>query len=297
MKKFLVLVMAMIIITGFQVVPVLAANITIWDSMDHNPANTKAEDNTVTYGATPGQIWDIEAFVLKGTKLSVVGGYDFIKGQDGYMAGDIFIDTNNNSPYGHYTASPPGPINIASIPNQGSDNILYKGLVRPWGKTDNSYFKYDYVIHFGRVGNTPAGALDGTYTVYSLSNTSSELFYKINSLNSPAEANFANPYAYISGGTFKTSGTVTQASKSTAQLTGYLGEDIGVTNWPGAVDNHNILEGIDLSFMNKAEFTAHITMSCGNDCAIGHGVVPLPGAVLLLGAGMVRLVAYARRRD
>ncbi len=37
------------------------------------------------------------------------------------------------------------------------------------------------------------------------------------------------------------------------------------------------------------------TGTCANDTAQGN-VVPLPGAVLLLGAGIVRLAAYARRR-
>ncbi|MEJ2673382.1 MAG: hypothetical protein P8168_14525 [Deltaproteobacteria bacterium] len=36
------------------------------------------------------------------------------------------------------------------------------------------------------------------------------------------------------------------------------------------------------------------TRTCANDTA--EGKVPLPGALILLGAGLVRLTAYARRR-
>ena len=36
--------------------------------------------------------------------------------------------------------------------------------------------------------------------------------------------------------------------------------------------------------------------TCANDTQFGHANVPLPGALLLLGAGMVRLLAYGRRK-
>ena len=51
----------------------------------------------------------------------------------------------------------------------------------------------------------------------------------------------------------------------------------------------------DLDFYAMREFLQG-TATCSND-AIGGLVVPLPGAVLLLGAGLVRLAAYARRRQ
>ena len=40
----------------------------------------------------------------------------------------------------------------------------------------------------------------------------------------------------------------------------------------------------------------HLTQECGNDNLMGH-FVPLPGAFLLLGAGLTRLIAYVRRRQ
>jgi hypothetical protein len=71
----------------------------------------------------------------------------------------------------------------------------------------------------------------------------------------------------------------------------------GVT-WSLASGNPDSTIAIDLtnvSGFNPGKFAfLWGTGTCANDTA--EGKVPLPGAVLLLGAGMVRLVAYARRR-
>jgi hypothetical protein len=57
---------------------------------------------------------------------------------------------------------------------------------------------------------------------------------------------------------------------------------------------------IDLADIAGFDYTKNYrfvwaTGTCANDTA--QGTVPLPGAVLLLGAGLTRLVAYARRRQ
>jgi len=56
---------------------------------------------------------------------------------------------------------------------------------------------------------------------------------------------------------------------------------------------------IDLSLlpefdMSKGWNFLWATGTCANDTATGQ--VPLPGAILLLGAGLARLAAYARRK-
>lgn len=58
------------------------------------------EDEEVTTGCVATQPWDLEAFILDGTTLSLVGGYDFINGKDNYLSGDIFIDVTNDAKYG-----------------------------------------------------------------------------------------------------------------------------------------------------------------------------------------------------
>ena len=59
-----------------------ALNITISDgNYDSSSWNGDYEDNEVEPGMVTGQDWDLEAFVLNGTWLSLIGGYDFINGR------------------------------------------------------------------------------------------------------------------------------------------------------------------------------------------------------------------------
>ncbi|MBN2231700.1 MAG: PEP-CTERM sorting domain-containing protein, partial [Deltaproteobacteria bacterium] len=71
----------------------------------------------------------------------------------------------------------------------------------------------------------------------------------------------------------------------------------GISGWNGN-DTHYILSGLDLSFLpDGTEFTSHFTMSCGNDNLMGNGVVaPEPGTLLFVGAGIVGLLGWRRRR-
>lgn len=74
--------------------------------------------------------------------------------------------------------------------------------------------------------------------------------------------------------------------------------------WAGSGDTHNTvtinLLGITGFDPTQGFAALWATGTCSNDLFIGGAgpgvVVPLPGAVLLLGAGLARLAAYARRR-
>ncbi len=60
---------------------------------------TPAEDNEVEPGCETGQNWDLEAFLLNGTTLTVVGGYDLKNGYDGTYTGDLFVDIGGEAGY------------------------------------------------------------------------------------------------------------------------------------------------------------------------------------------------------
>lgn len=68
--------------------------------------------------------------------------------------------------------------------------------------------------------------------------------------------------------------------------------------------NHNIVSGFDLLPILKdlsvtdLEFAAHFTMQCGNDELEGSGTatVPEPATIMLMGAGLIGIAGYSRRK-
>jgi hypothetical protein len=281
MKKLFVLFIALIILTGFQVVPVIAGNITIYDKYGPGDpgGNTQGigavkEDNEVENGANTGQKWDLEAFFYNSnTKaLSMVGGYDFQNGikfpnpTTGTIvkSGDIFIDTNGVVKYGNQVTS--------------------KAMAQ-----NNLLLGYEFAIKLNTLGNVLAtDPKYMTYDVYAIQNQTLKFFDHPNQIG---YAYYSGPFQYtpLTNQTPLFSGKLTQ--------TAYADPYLGLMDWTaGLTDTHFELSGINLTQLTALGTSPffHFSFSCGNDAM--DGKVPLPGAVLLLGAGMARLAAYARRR-
>lgn len=83
----------------------LATDITIYDGS--STAQTgwygMQEDQEVEPGCVPTQAWDLEAFFLTDTTLTMAGGYNFIS-YGGFDSGDLFLDISDfdsGSTYGY----------------------------------------------------------------------------------------------------------------------------------------------------------------------------------------------------
>lgn len=148
-------------------------------------------------------------------------------------------------------------------------------------KTSNEYYKYNYVLDMNWAG--------GTYDVYQIGDDAvlAKVIYQVN--------RGSNPFTYESGGTFVTSGSFTFLDKLTDGDIGFLGD----AESPVRPKSHYAVT-VDLSFLGATErnFLAHFSQACGNDNLVGKGtIVPIPGAILLLAAGLTRLLAHVRRRQ
>ena len=139
----------------------MGQNITIPDLVGSGSTwHGTQEDQEVEPGCQTGQKWDLEGFFLKGSVLSMVGGYDFINGQDGWTSGDIFIDTDGIVKYGP-----------AASGTAYGNNVMVA----------NSDFGYEYVIDLNMDAQT--------YNVYALGDDSLLAVYQANEE--------ANPWQYI----------------------------------------------------------------------------------------------------
>lgn len=240
-----------------------AKDITIFDNVRGNTWGSDArgieEDQEIEPGAVQGQQWDLEAFHLNGTTLSMVGGFDFINGEDTFASGDIFIDVNGDAVWG--------------TPASSGGTVI----------ENNSAFHYDYVVAFG--GRTLTSGLDsddqtldGTYKVYSLTGASEvTVRYDVTKAS--------NPWIYNDGGTLVQEGNVTQTA-----YTG--GEYAGATHYElGGIDLSFL--GSDLQ---GALFK--FTMECGNDNLVGRTPVPDGGlTAALLGIGLFGLSRIRLKLD
>ncbi|MGE3309013.1 MAG: VPDSG-CTERM sorting domain-containing protein [Limisphaerales bacterium] len=235
--------------------------------VQHPDARGIAEDNETEPGTAIGQEWDLEAFRLAGSTLSMIGGYNFMAGEGTYASGDIFIDVDGDATWG---------VDIGG----GGTKIK-----------SNSLFGFDYVIDLQQTVN---GAFDSTttaignkYTVYKLDSTSDQVISVAVAANAES-----NPWIYHSGG---------------EAVTGHVDRDINAGLYTGGEylgwggnDTHHMLQ-FDLSFLGAFVPDGTLfkfAMECGNDNLVGiYRNVPDQGTTLALLGGGLALLGYVRNRN
>jgi len=289
MKRLTVIVTAIVLVAGSAA---QSANITIFDGMSggfYSWYNTTQEDQEVEPNTSPSQRWDLEAFLLDGSTLTLIGGFDFVNGvyenssrpdqvrQDIWDAGDIFIDVNGDAVYG-----------------SAIDMAQYDVAARH--VYDN--FGYDYVLDIDW-----EGAL--TYDVLALTNPDDPLLTVYFDQNE-----WANPWRYVEGG------SAVDGYQDLALIDYYsdAGSVVeGVALEGGSADYPHYVAKFDLGFLNLGdidEMYVHTTLECGNDSLMGYTdnpgllggdtvdyTVPDGGATIaLLGVALVGLAALAGRR-
>lgn len=237
------------------------------------------EDNETEPNTVAGQVWDLEAFMLKnGSALSIVGGYNFKTGQSyggmTYYAGDVFIAAST-------------PVYGAAAPSLSGGS--------GYNTIQNASYKYDYVIVFDRTnpGNAGGSALDEVngkigYKVYKLNNESElSAYYRQNDDSNPFRLKIPTSATELTAA----AGSVTVALDNSLDST-QGGQFYGY----GGNNSHYVLSGIDLGFLTTGYYWFHTTYGCGNDSIMGYGHVPDGGMTLaMLGMGIGTLALVGRR--
>jgi hypothetical protein len=239
----------------------LGTNVTIPDGVSSGSGwYGNQEDNEVEPGNVTSQTWDLEGFYLNGSKLTIVGGYNFVHGvtADGktYKSGDIFIDTNGDAVYGNAV---PRSIQVAN----GVTTI------------SSTYYRYEYALDLDFAMMT--------YAVYGIDNGDTLLSVYFD------QNDRSNPWRYQSGGSFISSGVIGSGVLSAADVLTY-----GLKGDAGNTVHYYIT--LDLSFLGGKDFISHFTMECGNDDLMGQGhvKVPEPESLLLLAFGMFTAAGVLR---
>jgi len=142
------------------------------------------------------------------------------------------------------------------------------------------------ILTLDGVGGTVKNSIYGTYnyavtlggSVYSLIGDTLLL-----QANASSSLGAANPYALAAHGV---------TSQTTPVTFGQLG--IGSVGADFLLGDYYACYDLGFLGSDAANAFLHLTYACGNDGV--NGKVPLPGALVLLGGGLVRLVAYSRRK-
>ncbi len=226
---------------------------------DHEDQETETNPRTYT-----DQKWDLEGMYVKGSDLTLVGGFDFRDGvpHDGrtYRSGDIFIDTTGDAKYGQVANGGSGT---------GTSNV-------------KNTFGYDYVIHFNYSGDN----LLSDYDVYSLNGDS-----RVTQVTDVASS---NPWRYASGGTELLAGQ--DFAFGTLSDVSNL-QTWGTTSGGLLGDGPHYYLTVDTSFLpTNTNAIVHYTMECGNDNLMGKFKTPDTASTLLMLVGALAGLLGIKRR-
>ncbi|MFC1823064.1 PEP-CTERM sorting domain-containing protein [Thermodesulfobacteriota bacterium] len=259
-KIFLLSMLSFFFILGNAIAGPFGTDITIYDNRSSGTGwYGTQEDQEVEPGMQTSQQWDLEAFAIQGSTLTIISGYNFLR--DDWNFGDIFIDVDGDAKYG--IAAPP-----TSTP------------------TDTNKFGYDYVIDLDLQQDSQTLA----YSVYQL-DSASVLNMVYPAWNHPE----SSPYSYNSGGTLVTGagGDISFLGYPTPLTDAQVGGYAGGSHYTLSVDIGWLFDPAKAPDYDDF-FLAKTTMYCGNDNLIG--AIPEPATMLLLGSGLIGIAAIGRKR-
>ena len=227
------------------------------------------ENNEVEPGMATGQAWDFEAVLFNGSTrtLTMIAGWDFRGGYQGWASGDVFLSTN--------------------LPKYGATI----GAVPVGQQIIKETFKYESVLDIDWETMNANNSNTANFTVWGLTqDTSLEMaVYGGNGLNVGS-----NPYRWSSIGSDLGSGTAEyQQYLNDAALVTKFGTDVaGITGGTHYSMTFRLAQNGWNEWIREGNLWTHLTMECGNDAVMGYTYVPVPepmSMVMLgcLGAGML----------